>query len=116
MSRENLELIKSRTIFLKENEFSSDIVLVGDNDGDMFFKFRLYYSDNSKGAAQFDAKDEHHAMFMIATKPNAMTALVEPLEIGTYQGRILYIDINIEPCQVQGGPHRLTVNFLKSAE
>lgn len=117
MKREYLEIIKTRTIFLKENELSSDLILAGDYDGNMFFKFKLVYiEEQSEGRTKFDVTDEHHATFTIDTKPNANTALVDPMEIGTYQGKALYVDFNIGPLDSLSGQHTVIITFLKSSK
>ena len=63
-----------------------------------------------------DVTDEHHATLIIDTKPNANTALIDPMEIGTYQGKALYIDINIGPLDSLSGQHTAIITFLKSSK
>lgn len=116
MGEQSLELIKTRTLFLKEGQTSGEIVLVDSNegDGDMYFTFRLeYIKDDSKGETKFDVIDDHHASMIIETKPYSFTQLDKPLEIGTYQkSRKLYIGVAVEPCiNCEEGQHRVTVSF-----
>lgn len=81
-----LELIKTRTIFLKEGQTSGEVVLVDEVGGNMYFTFLLkYINKEGTGRTHFGVIDDYHASMTIETKPNSFTQLDEPLEIGTYQ-------------------------------
>lgn len=113
MSEQNLELIKTRTLFLKEGVKSGEIVLVDDIGGNMFFSFLLkYVHEGTEGKTQFQVLDDFHAMVTIETRPSAITKLKEPLEIGTYQqSKVLYLDVVVEPCTALGEDHNVTISF-----
>ncbi len=118
MSEQSLDLIKTRTVFLKEGELSGEIVLIDDAEGDMYFSILLQYVKNDKdGETNFEVIDGHHATLTIETRPFAFTKMNEPLEIGTYQnGKKLYLDIIVEPSLALGEAHRVTVNFYTNKE
>lgn len=114
MSEQMLELIKTRTIFLKEGQTSGEVVLVDGVGGNMYFTFLLkYINKEGTGRTHFGVIDDYHASMTIETKPNSFTQLDEPLEIGTYQKtRTLYIDVAVEPCMnSEERLHRVTVSF-----
>ncbi|HIY88184.1 MAG TPA: hypothetical protein H9824_05715 [Candidatus Bacteroides pullicola] len=114
MRVEDLELIKTRNLFLKEGAPSGEIVLVDNIGGDMYFTFKLKYVGNSEkeGSTQFNVKDDFHAELVIDTKPFSFTKLKEPLYIGNYQGsKYLYLDFIVQPCASLGEPHNVIVSF-----
>ena len=114
MSEQLLELIKTRTLILKEGFPSGEVVLVDDTEGDMFFTFLLkYVSEESVGNTHFEVIDGFHAKMTVDTRPNAFTRLKAHLEIGTYQlTRKLYMDIAVDPCfNQEEHEHRVTVFF-----
>ena len=62
MKEQDLEIIKSRTLFLKEGDKSSEIILVDPCNGDMYFTFELKYIEDIVSAkTKLSIKDEHHA-------------------------------------------------------
>lgn len=116
MSEQNLELITTRNLFLKEGIQSSEILLK-DTDGDMYFRMTLkYVGDEEDGRTQFEIIDPHHAAFIVETRPNAITRLASPYEIGTYQtDKTLYFDFTVQP-RMESGEHEVTVSFYTNKE
>lgn len=111
MTKQALELIKTRDIFLKAGEESGEVVLVGDEDGDMFFSFLLEYVEDGKPTqTRLDVTDEFHGKMTIETRPFALTVLTSPMEIGTYKKKALFVDVRVQPCNAIG-EHNLTISF-----
>ncbi len=112
----SLELIKSRSVLLKEGQQSSEIVLKGDEEGDMFFSFLLKYVHvGSDGQTILKIIDDFHAELTIETQPSAFTRLNEPIEIGTYQSKTLYLGIAVNPCNTLN-EHEVTITFYTDKE
>ena len=111
MTVQNLELIETRTLFLKRGQPSSDIVLKDDIGGDMYFSLTLeYIGDNEHGKTSLDITDGHHASLTVETRPAAITRLTEPYAIGTYRdGKTLYLDFTVKPSTA--GEHEVNVSF-----
>lgn len=115
--KDELEIIKTRTIFLKAGEFSEDIVLVDkDGDGDIYFTFGLKYVLSEKSDTHFDIKDAHHAVIEIETKPNAITRLETPYKLGTYgKDRELLINFIVQPKNADD-THNITITFYATKQ
>lgn len=111
MTGQNLELIETRTLFLKRGQPSSDIVLKDDIGGDMYFSLSLeYIGDNEHGKTSLDITDGHHASLTVETRPAAITRLTEPYAIGTYRdGKTLYLDFTVKPSTA--GEHEVNISF-----
>ena len=108
-----LEIIKTRNIFLKEEEVSDEIVLVDNiGEGNMYFTFCLKYIPNeSIGKSHFNIKDAYHAEIIIETKPNAITKLGSPYKLGTYaKDKDLLINFVVQPCDANN-THSVTITF-----
>lgn len=113
MDRENFELVKTLTIILKINEESSDIVLSGDDSGNMYFKFCLeYITCKAVSRTSLYVVDDFHAGISVGLKPNATVTFTSPLELGTYKGKILYIDLYITPYKFENEEYSVKINFL----
>ena len=94
MSEQSLELIKTRTLFLAEGIWSGDVVLVDNIGGNMYFNLQIrYVSEDSAARTKFDIVDSFHAKMVFETKPKSLAKFDEPIEIGTYQERRLFLDI-----------------------
>ena len=112
MCDRDLELIRSNSFFLNEGQFSSEIKLDGDQDGDMFFSILIKYVPTGvEGITTLIINDAYHAQLTVETQPTALTTLTEPIYIGTYQSKKLYLEVAVEPCIALGQPHKVAVNF-----
>lgn len=100
----NLDILKTREIEIKINEWSNDVILI-DGDENMFFRFCLtLVSEESKANISIEVKDEYHADINITSLPNSIAKSSEPLEIGTYgnDNKKLYIGFSVTPPIVFG--------------
>ena len=110
----HLELIKTMDIFLVEGVESSDIVLEGDEDGDIHFSFILKYTkEGTPTRTYLQVTDVFHAKITIETRPSALTSLTSPMDIGTYQNKALFMDIRVQPC-IANGEHNITISLYKN--
>lgn len=110
MDKQNLEIVKTRTLFLKEHEDSNEIILTGDGE-DMFFTVCLHYIlSGVQGHTHIEIKDTHHAKFTIETTPSSITKLTSPYRIGVYKEKSLYFDFVVQPKEVDG-THHVTLTF-----
>lgn len=110
IDKKSLEIVKTRTLFLKENELSNEIVLTGDIE-DMYFTVSLHYIANAvKGHTHIEIMDAYHANFSIETTPSSITKLVSPHKIGVYKNRNLYFDFVVQP-QEADKTHNVTLTF-----
>lgn len=119
MTEQDLEIIKSRPLFLKNGERSSEVVLVDPDGGDMFFTFELRYAeDKNKGKTRLRAIDAHHAEFIIDTLPEAITKPADFIEIGTYGvlNKPLYMGFVVQPQIAQSGEHNVIITFYTRKE
>lgn len=119
MNEQDLEIIKSRSLFLKNGERSSEVVLVDPDGGDMFFTFELRYAeDKNKGKTRLRAIDAHHAEFIIDTLPEAITKPADFIEIGTYGvlNKPLYLGFVVQPQIAQSGEHNVIITFYTRKE
>lgn len=113
MTVQSLELIKTRTLFLKVGEPSANVVLVDEKRGNMSFTFQLkYVADDPDKQTRINTVDAFQADVLIETTPNALTELA-PIEIGTYgeDNKALYIGIVVEPRFAGSEQHRTTISF-----
>jgi|GEM_PF-1832883 len=119
MTEKDLEIIKSRPLFLKNGERSGEVVLVDPDGGDMFFTFELHYAeDKNEGKTRFRALDAHHAEFVIDTLPDAITKPEDFIEIGTYgaSSKPLYMGFVVQPQIAQSGEHNVIITFYTRKE
>ena len=111
---ENFEIIKTRNLYLENDKPSDEIVLADqDGDGDMYFTFSLKYVDrNEQLKTHFSTKDDHHADFVIETKPNTVTMLNQPISIGNYgkDKKELFVNFVVKPCDASK-LHNVTITF-----
>lgn len=113
MCDNSLELIKTRTLFMKANEEQN--VVLTDNDESMFFKFILTYTEKDKGNVSFSVQDDNHATIVLSIVRDSYSRWPNPLEIGTYnKTHKLYADVIVESPIGIGDDHRITVNFYQS--
>lgn len=117
MSEQQLELIKTVTLFLNEGIPSGDVVLDDKAGGDIYLNFVLRYSnDGTSSRSTFSADDEHHAQVTIHTRPGATTRFASPALIGTYgNSKGLYLYVVAEP-KIEGAGHRTTIMFYTNKE
>lgn len=108
MCDQTLELIKTRNIFLGVNERSSEIVLSGSNDGDMYFTFIVKYV-NTQSRTILTVIDDFHGDVTIETSPASITGLPHPLEVGTYQDYPLFLSYIMKPAT--NGLHEIVISF-----
>ena len=119
MKEQDLEIIKSRTLFLKEGDKSSEIILVDPCNGDMYFTFELKYIEDIVSAkTKLSIKDEHHAELVIDTTPNGITKPENVIELGTYgaENRPLYIGFVIQPQIANSSEHNVIITFYTRKE
>lgn len=119
MNIQNLDVIKSRTLFLKKNVPSSEVVLVDPSEGDMYFTFELrYIAQGEKAETRFTSRDAFHADVVIDTRPNAITEPDEPIRIGEYgpERKPLYLGFVVQPQLAQSGQHNVIVTFYTGKE
>ena len=92
---------------------SGDVVLVDEIGGNMYFKLKLnYVLDGRPSNTHFNVLDNFHAEMTMETTKKSFTKFEEPLEIGTYQDKKLYIDVAVEPClDDTNNTHRVTISF-----
>lgn len=84
----------------------------------MYFTFLLHYvSEDNVGNTKFEVIDDFHAKMTVETKPHSFTRLSNPLQIGIYQDRSLYLDVTVEPSiNSEDRTHRVTVSFYTDKE
>lgn len=116
MKEQDLEIIKSRTLVLKNGEKSGSVILVDPVGGDMFLTFELkYIGDQDNGITQISTSDSHHADFIIDVRPNSVTKLAELIRIGVYgEGYPLYLGFVVQP--QMAGEHNVIITFYKGKE
>ena len=109
---EDLEVIKTRTFFLKAEE-RSEKILLSDPTGDMHFTFKLHYTDNETNETTFNVLNPHLAEFGIDTTPNGITRPLHPIAIGSYgeNEKPLFISFVVQPQIIQSGEHQVLVTF-----
>ena len=91
MDKQNLELVKTRTIFLIDGEMSSELVLTDPSGDPMYFKFMLKQrKDDESVSTNFNVIDPYHAEVTITSNLVAITKMEEQLEIGDYNQKPLY--------------------------
>lgn len=110
LCKQNIEIVQTRTIFLKEGQLSREVVLL-DPTGNMYFSVCLkYISSETVGQTHIEIIDDYHARFTIETRPQAQTGLDAPFQIGSYLGRKLFFDFVVMP-QGADGLHNTTLTF-----
>ncbi|MDE6096316.1 MAG: hypothetical protein K2G52_09010 [Muribaculaceae bacterium] len=119
MTFQDLDVIKSRTLFMKQGLHSGEVLLVDPDGGDMYFTFELRYTaEGSAGSTRFSSRDSHHADVIIDTRPNAITEPSEPIRIGTYgaDNKPLYLGFVVQPQIGDTGLHNVIVTFYTGKE
>ena len=119
MNISDLDVIKSRTLFLRKNEPSGEVILVDPAEGDMYFTFELRYIDpDQKAQTRFTSRDAFHADVVIETRPNAITEPDEPIRFGNYgpDHKPLYLGFVVQPQIAQSGQHNVIVTFYTGKE
>lgn len=118
MNEQDLVVIKSRTLTLKERVISDEVVLVDSVGGDMYFMFELrYVPEDTDGRIRFCPIDDFHAKFEIDTYPTAVTEIIAPAYIGTYENKYdLYCKIVVNEQTPQTGSHNVIITFLRGKE
>ena len=80
-----LRIIKTRTLILKLNEFSEELLLTDpEGEGDMYFRFCIKYATGDTANTLVDANDKFHADIIIETRPNSTVSIDKPVSIGSY--------------------------------
>lgn len=112
-----LEIIKTRTIFLKEGEPSSEIVLEDNKgEGNMYFTIILKYVESEQLKTHLTIDDAFHAIISIETTPNSLTSLLEPEKVGTYANdKDLFINFRVQPRNADDA-HSVTITFYTNKE
>ena len=119
MTFQDLDVIKSRTLFMKSGVHSGEVLLVDPGNENMYFTFRLRYtSEGEPGSTQFTARDAQHADVIIDTRPNAITEPSQPIWIGTYGNdkKDLYLGFVVQPQIGTTGLHSVIVTFYTGKE
>lgn len=106
----NLEIIKTRNLYLKEGIPSEEIVLVDtQGEGDMYFTFTIKYTKGIS-STHYSAEDEFHANITIETSASAITKPKHPFLVGEYGNKNLLIGFVVNPCTADGD-HNVVVTF-----
>ena len=107
-----LRIIKTRTLILRLNEFSEELLLADpEGEGDMYFRFCIKYATGNTANTQIDPKDKFHADIIIETRPNSMASIDKPVSIGGY-GREEELLFNFHAYQYSmDGRFNITVTF-----
>ncbi|MDE6227684.1 MAG: hypothetical protein K2M63_09235 [Muribaculaceae bacterium] len=119
MTFQELDIIKSRTLFLKNNIASGEVILSDPDGGDMYFTFRLRYIDpDTEAKTTLTSVDQFHATVEIDVRPNAIIETEEPLPIGTYgkDNKPLYLGIVVQPQIANSGQHNVIITFYTGKE
>lgn len=119
MRFQDLDIIKSRTLVLKKNIPSGEVILTDVSGGDMYFTFVLrYIGQDEKAQTHFKSIDDFHADVEIETRPNAITEPDEPIIIGTYgpDDKPLYLGFVVQPQIANSGQHNVIVTFYTGKE
>lgn len=108
---DNLEIIKTRNLYLKDGVPSDEIVLVdAQGEGDMYFTFIIKYV-NGKGVTHFNAQDNFHASIIIETSASALTKTERPFLVGKYgNDRDLFVGFVVNPSN-SDGDHNMVITF-----
>lgn len=113
MCDSSLELIKTRTFFMKANE--EQTLILPDGEDVMCFKFILNYTEKDKGSVSFEVQDEFNATIRLSIVRDSFSKWPRPLDVGTYGGtHRLFADVVVESSPSWGEDHRVTVNFYQS--
>ena len=119
MNTQDLDVIKSRTLVLRKNESSAEVVLVDPAGGDMYFTFELrYVAQGEPSETRFTSRDAFHANVVIDTRPNAITEPDAPIRIGNYGPlhKELYLGFVVQPQIANSGQHNVIVTFYAGKE
>lgn len=118
MNKQDLIVIKNRTLILKNGEASDEVVLTDPIGGDMYFRFKIVYiPEDTEGKIRYIPSDDFHATIEIDTCPAAVTENISPARIGTYENKYpLYFDVVVEQQTPQTERHNVIVTFLRGKE
>lgn len=119
MTFQDLDIIKSRTLVLKANTPSGEVILVDPSEGDMYFTFSLKYVEpDIIPRTNFTSIDRFHATVEIETRPNAITEPGQPISIGTYgdDHKPLYLGFVVQPQIANSGQHNVIITFYTGKE
>lgn len=118
MNEQDLIVIKSRTLVLKNRELSDEVVLTDPVGGDMYFQFELFYvPEDYDGKIRYLPSDDFHAKVEIDTFPTAVTEIASPARIGSYEDKYpLYFKVVVEEQTQQTERHNVIVTFLRGKE
>lgn len=119
MREQDLEIIKSRQLFLRNGVRSSEVLLADPDGGDSYLTFEIrHIGENAPGITDWTTTDSHHAAFVIDARPNAITRPESPIYIGTYgaNNRPLYLGFVIQPQIGQSEEHEATITFYLGKE
>lgn len=119
MREQDLTVIKSRTLMLKNGVRSSEVLLADPKGGDSYLTFELkHVGENDPGITDWTVTDSHHAAFIIDVRPNAITRPVAPICIGIYGANnvSLYLGFVVQPQIGDTGEHEVTITFYTGKE
>lgn len=119
MTTQDLDVIKSRTLVLKKNIPSAEVILVDPFEGDMYFTFEIRYAEQGeKASTTFTSRDAFHADVVIDTRPNAITEPDKPIRIGNYgkDHKPLFLGFVVQPQIADSGQHNVIVTFYTGKE
>lgn len=119
MTFQDLDIIKSRTLVLRVNTPSGEVILTDPAGGDMYFTFELRYTNpNEESKTNLVSHDAYHATVTIDTRPNAITEPEEPIRVGNYgpANKPLYLGFVVQPQIGQSGQHTVIITFYTAKE
>ncbi|MBD5181011.1 MAG: hypothetical protein HDS98_00470 [Bacteroidales bacterium] len=119
MTFQELDIIKSRTLVLKNNIPSGEVILTDPSEGDMYFTFVLKYIDkDAVPRTNFTSVDRFHARVEIETRPNAITEPGQPIPVGTYgpDHKELFLGFVVQPQLANSGQHNVIITFYTGKE
>lgn len=113
MQKSEYEIIFSQELYLRNGEISPEIAIKDENNENLYLTFQLNYIKNEvQGLTHWKIIDEHHASFLIDTRPNSVTEPSKLIDIGTMEdGRSIFIGFTVQAQIPQTGKHQITVNI-----
>ena len=74
-----------------------------------------YISETDESDTELKIKDKYHAVVVVGTTPLASTKTENPIRIGTFRGKDLYMSVSCGAIS-SDGRHNIVVNLLSPKE